>query len=57
MMQVEAGAIYTALCRRDKQCPELLWLRDHDHISEVYAVNTPDESLSGPVLEFIRSQR
>ena len=56
MMQVEAGAIYTALCRRDKQCPELLWLRDHDHLSEVYAINTPDESLSGPVLDFIRSQ-
>jgi acetyl esterase/lipase len=28
-------------------------LPGHSHISETYAVGTPDESLSGPVLEFI----
>ncbi|MCG6534782.1 MAG: alpha/beta hydrolase [Syntrophales bacterium LBB04] len=56
MMQVEAGALFTALCRRGGECPELLWLRDHDHMSEVYAINTPDESLSKPVFDFITSQ-
>jgi triacylglycerol lipase len=31
-----------------------VWLAGHSHISETYAVGTGDESLSGPVLEFIR---
>jgi acetyl esterase len=56
MMQVEAGDLFTALCRRDGRCPELLWLRDHDHMSEIYAINTPDESLAKPVLEFIEGR-
>ena len=56
MMQVEAGALFAALCRRDGQCPELLWLRGHDHMSETYAINTPDESLAKPVLEFMRGR-
>ena len=55
-MQVEGGSLFTALCRRDGQCPELLWLRDHDHLSEVFAINTSDESLAKPVLEFMRGQ-
>ena len=55
-MQVEGGALFTALCRRDGRCPDLLWLRDHNHLSEVFAVNTPDESLALPVLEFVRGQ-
>ena len=31
-----------------------LYLRGHTHISETYAVGTGDDSLSGPVLDFIR---
>ncbi|HEU4626738.1 MAG TPA: nuclear transport factor 2 family protein [Steroidobacteraceae bacterium] len=30
-------------------------LADHSHLSELYAVNTGDVTLSGPVLEFIKS--
>jgi triacylglycerol lipase len=30
-------------------------LEGHSHLSELYAVNTGDETLSGPVLEFIKS--
>jgi len=30
-------------------------LPDHSHLSELYAVNTSDESHSAPVLEFVRS--
>jgi acetyl esterase/lipase len=32
-------------------------LKGHSHISETYAVGTSDESLSGPVLQFIRGER
>lgn len=54
MMQVEAGALYTALCRKNSACPGLLVLPDHDHISEASAINTSDTSLSAPVLRFVR---
>jgi len=27
--------------------------RDHDHLPEVFAVNTSDESLAKPALEFV----
>jgi triacylglycerol lipase len=29
-------------------------LMGHSHLSELYAVNTGDETLSAPVLEFVR---
>jgi acetyl esterase/lipase len=32
-----------------------VYLHGHSHISETYAVGTEDESLSGPVLEFVRA--
>ena len=54
MMQVEAGALYTALCRKNAACPGLLALPDHDHISEVSGINTSDVSLAAPVLKFVR---
>lgn len=42
-----------ALCAQGR-CPRLVYLPGHSHMSEVYAVNTDDRSLSGPVLEFAR---
>lgn len=35
----------------------LVVLADHNHISEIAAVNTSDKSLSGPVLAFINGRR
>jgi triacylglycerol lipase len=35
--------------------PESMLFKDHGHMSEVYAVNTPDESTSGPVLKWMRA--
>lgn len=32
---------------------ETLYLRNHSHMSETYAVGTVDESLTGPVLDFV----
>ncbi len=32
-----------------------LHVRGHSHLSEAYAIGTADESVSGPVLEFIRA--
>ena len=32
---------------------ETLYLQNHSHMSETYAVGTGDESLTGPVLDFV----
>lgn len=55
MMHIETGELFAALCARDHRCPALVTPRDHDHISEAFAINTPDESVSGPVLAFVQS--
>jgi triacylglycerol lipase len=57
MMQVETGLMFAALCRRYEQCPALVTPRDHDHISEAYAINTADETVSGPALTFIQAPK
>jgi acetyl esterase/lipase len=57
MMHIETGALFAALCQRDKRCPALVTPRDHDHISEAYAINTPDETVSGPALAFIEAPK
>lgn len=54
-MQVQAGELFGALCRRDRICPDLLWVANHDHISQIVSINTPDESVSGPILHFIEA--
>lgn len=56
MMLIENGELFGTLCQRDKACPQILWLAGHDHISEIAAINTGDESLSMPVLDFIKAR-
>lgn len=43
-----------ALCKR-KRYPHLVVLPGHSHMSEVYAVNTSDKSLSAPLMAFVKS--
>ena len=33
--------------------PELKIIRRHNHLTQVYSVNTGDESLSAPLLDFL----
>jgi triacylglycerol lipase len=47
----QAKLLNEALCGAGR-CPRLVYLPGHSHMSEVYAINTSDTSLSGPVLEF-----
>jgi triacylglycerol lipase len=49
----QARLLNETLCARAR-CPRLVYLRGHSHMSEVYAINTGDRSLSGPVLEFAK---
>ena len=43
-------------CVRGK-CPRFVELKDHSHMSEVYAINTADRSLAGPIVEFVKTGR
>jgi triacylglycerol lipase len=52
----QAQLLSDALCVRGR-CPRLVVLKGHSHMSEVYAINTPDRSLAGPMIEFVKSGR
>jgi triacylglycerol lipase len=55
-MLIANGSLYAQLCHRDGECPKMYRFLMHDHISSVAAINTGDESVSGPLLEFIRAR-
>jgi triacylglycerol lipase len=52
----QAKLLNEALCARGR-CPRFVELKDHSHMSEVYAINTADRSLAGPIVDFVKSQR
>ncbi|MBV8804713.1 MAG: hypothetical protein JO042_06690 [Sinobacteraceae bacterium] len=52
-MQVQAGELFGRLVCRHGFSPEIRVVPTHNHLTQVYAVNTGDESLSAPVLEFM----
>jgi acetyl esterase/lipase len=53
-MQVQAGELFSRLVTRHGFDPELCVIRGHNHLSQVYSINTGDESLSGPMIGFLR---
>ena len=42
------------LCKADR-CPNYVTFKDHSHISEVMSPNTKDDSVTGPILKWIKS--
>jgi hypothetical protein len=54
-MQVQAGELFARLVTQHDFSPELTTIRGHNHLTQLYSVNTGDESLSRPILQFIRS--
>ncbi|WP_225713897.1 alpha/beta hydrolase [Bradyrhizobium semiaridum] len=44
-----------ATCKRQRGCARSFMLPQHSHMSEVYAINTPDTRLSDEILEFVKS--
>jgi triacylglycerol lipase len=47
-------ALHDALCAAGPDhCPTMLVSRGESHMSEVYSIDTPDKTVSGPVLAFI----
>jgi acetyl esterase len=53
-MQVQAGELFARLVTRHGFAPEIAVIRGHNHLTQVFAINTGDESLTGPVLQFLR---
>jgi acetyl esterase len=54
-MQVQAGELFARLVTQHGFKPQLRVIRGHNHLTQGFAVNTADDSLSAPVLEFLRS--
>jgi acetyl esterase len=56
-LAVPTFELAAAVCRRDKKCPRLFWLKGHDHGEEVSGFTTKDEELGLQILDFIGSIR
>ena len=56
VLQEQANELNAALCKAG-HCPRLLPLAKHSHMSEVYAINTADTVLSGPILAFVKGEK
>jgi acetyl esterase/lipase len=44
-----------AACKAAQGCPRAIMLPQHSHMSEVYAINTPDSRLTDAILEFVKA--
>ncbi len=53
---VESGKkLHDALCEGgNKACPEFVIAKGHSHMSLVFSIDTPDDTVSAPVLQFIK---
>ena len=49
-----AETLKDQLCKAGR-CPAYLVFKDHSHISEVMSPNTADDSVTGPILKWIKS--
>ena len=49
-----AETLKDQLCKTGR-CPTYLMFKDHSHISEVMSPNTADDSVTGPILKWIKS--
>jgi triacylglycerol lipase len=56
VFQQQAKQLNAGLCQAGR-CPRFLALAKHSHMSEVYAINTADTVLSGPILAFVKGEK
>ena len=55
-------ALHEELCKLDGakakdgvgHCPTILFMKGESHMSAVFSIDTPDKTVSGPVLAFIK---
>ena len=53
LMQDTARAFREGLCAVPAHCPHYVHLKDHNHFTEGMSLGTDDQSLAGPLLEWI----
>jgi len=61
-MPANVVALHDEMCKEDGaaakdgkgRCPEMWMLKGESHMSEVFSVDTPDQTVSKPVLAFVR---
>lgn len=54
-MQVQAGELFARLVTRHGYAPQINVVRGHNHLTQVYAVNTADDSLAAVLRKFVKS--
>jgi triacylglycerol lipase len=55
-MQVQSGELFARLVVKHGFKPRLAVIAGHNHLTQVYSVNTGDDSLITPLLQFIRTE-
>jgi len=50
-----AETLKDQICKAGKTCPKYLVFKDHSHISQVLSPDTADTSVTGPILNWIKS--
>ncbi len=53
-MQAQAGELFATLVTRHGFQPKISVVRNHNHLTQVYAINSGDDALAGPLLAFVR---
>jgi triacylglycerol lipase len=53
-MQAQAGDLFAALVTRHGFQPTISVVRNHNHLTQIYAINSGDDALAGPLLAFVR---
>jgi acetyl esterase/lipase len=56
-LDIMGAELLAGLCARDTACPRFTRLQKHNHGSEVFSFNTPDEQLGREILEFMERGR
>ncbi len=56
-MQAQAGELFATLVTRHGFSPRISVVPNHNHLSQVYSINTGDEALAGRLLAFVRNPR
>ena len=54
-MKATATALIEGVCQTRSRCPKSVELKDSNHFSEGMAVGTPDQQLTGPLLQWIKA--
>jgi triacylglycerol lipase len=51
-------ALHDELCKLgEAHCPTMLFLKGESHMSEVFSIDTPDKTVSGPILAWIKKTK